>query len=292
MTEFLNFESDYKQSPQEIVFQANLLWNFSWRWLSSTFTLAARLNCVSRHALGILTCSDWANRLELSWGTSEFGLWLQAITTRNRLSSRAPLKFLMRIIIIYFWSACPVEFCPQDMHWVDWDAQIEPTGWNHHDRIFNFESDYKQSPQEIVFQSNLLWNFSWRWLSSTFTVPARLNYVSKHALGILTCSDCANRLELSWGKSEFGLWYKQSPQEIIFFKRTSSEISHEDHHHLLLKCLPGWILSPYMHWVVWHAQMGPTGWNYHDQICILNLITSNHHKKSSFKVIACNQTQN
>ena len=45
------------------------------------------------------------------------------------------------------------------MRWVVWHAQMEPTGWNYDDQIFNFESDYKQWPQEIVFEANLLLNF-------------------------------------------------------------------------------------------------------------------------------------
>ena len=323
--ENLNLDSDYKQSPQEIIFQADLLsnfswgslsstlkvparlnsvlryalsslrcsdgsnrlelswplqaittrnrlsskyllWNFSWSWLSSTFPVPARLNYVSRRALGILTSSDWANRLELSWGKSEFGLWLQAITnkkssfkpTSSQISHEdhyhLPLKVPARLSSVPRHALSSLT-CSDGAKWLE-------LSWPN----FNFDSDYMQSPQEIVFQANLLWHFSWRWLSSTFTVPARLNYVSKHALGILTCSDWANRFGIIMRKIWIWTLVTSNHHQIWSFKPTSSQISLEDHYHLLLKCLPGWVLFPDMRWVVWPAQMEPTGWNYDDQI--------------------------
>ena len=107
----------------------------------------------------------------------------------------------------------------QDMHWVFWHAQIGPTGWNYHEENLNFNSDYKQSPQEIIVQADLLSNFSWGSLSSTFKVPARLNSVPKHALSSLTCSDGANRLELSWPNFSFWVWL----QAITTRNRLSSQ---------------------------------------------------------------------
>ena len=165
------------------------------------------------------------------------------------------------MIIIYFYSSCQVELCLQTCVGYSDIAQIGPTGWNYHEEHLNLDSDYKQSPQEIVFQAELLWNFSWGSLSSTFEMPARLNSVSRHALSSLRCSDRANRLGIIM--TEFlilSLNYKQSPQEIVFQSNLLWNFSHEDDYHLLLQCLPGWIMSPNMRWVFWHAQIVPTGW--------------------------------
>ena len=90
-------------------------------------------------------------------------------------------------------------------------------------------------------------NFSWRWLSSNFTVPARFELCLQTCVGYSDMLRLCQPVRIIMRKIWIWTLITSNHHKKSFFKPTSSEISHEDHYHLLLKCLPGWILSPYMH---------------------------------------------
>ena len=77
------------------------------------FIVSASLHSLFRHALGLLTCSDVAKRLELSCWKSQISLWLQEIASMNRHSCRSLQRFRMSMIIIYCCSVWQVKLALQ-----------------------------------------------------------------------------------------------------------------------------------------------------------------------------------
>ena len=140
----------------------------------------------------------WSQPVGIIMTKFVFWVWLQAITTRNRLSSQSPLKFLMKMIIIYFYSACQVELCLQTC--VGYSEMLrlgQPVGiimrkiwiWTLITSNDHKKSCFKPTSSQISHEDHyhLLWKCLPGWVLSL-----------RYALSSLTCSDGANRLELSW----------------------------------------------------------------------------------------------